>query len=541
MEHTREAITTNVAARGCWHVAPRDDGRVARRLYRQPVVDGVSPLGAGAWREECLPVLAARAVLTGLQHARGKGVEREWGPMGPDILRDGRKPLGDLERLHAWPAWRVRDAASMPVGGFQAPPGRPGVGQRGAAQRPGLRTAGPLGPAARANHRVTRDWRALAAWFKGARRALSKAGRCRAQGPGRGDGPALETTAPSAGGGPVPRPRPLTEMPGPGRAMAVTVSGWQVLVWRDAATKRPRAVTVVPRQAHDGRCLRALGPPARAHLEGSARRSTGVVARGWRAGTEVGGLDQHGSTGVVPAPEALAVSADARALAAASDGLPVGRRAHPGRPGQGREAWRARLETAGGGRARLTPDDPSGTRAHGRPPHRRACPPTPIQAVGVRPWPGRADGPGGRPVCLTHAAVPPPVQPLAADEDRRLLAHGGSQARPQPWRRRPPPQKTARAVRVHVGCTRLRFARATASRRRCAAVERGTAPVSWQRGRRQLRPQNREQRIVFAQGDDGIWHGAESSMWLGAKLTDVPPGIGTRQEVLARSELISHG
>ena len=41
MEQTREAITQHLAERLCWQAARRDDARVARRLYRKPVVDGV--------------------------------------------------------------------------------------------------------------------------------------------------------------------------------------------------------------------------------------------------------------------------------------------------------------------------------------------------------------------------------------------------------------------------------------------------------------------------------------------------------------------
>jgi hypothetical protein len=41
MGHTRDETTRNLAERLCWEVARRDDARVARRLYRKPVVDGV--------------------------------------------------------------------------------------------------------------------------------------------------------------------------------------------------------------------------------------------------------------------------------------------------------------------------------------------------------------------------------------------------------------------------------------------------------------------------------------------------------------------
>jgi hypothetical protein len=40
-----------------------------------------------------------------------------------------------------------------------------------------------------------------------------------------------------------------------------------------------------------------------------------------------------------------------------------------------------------------------------------------------------------------------------------------------------------------------------------------------------------------AQGRYGILHLAEDSLLVGVKLTDVPPGIGTRQDVLAQYRL----
>ena len=56
MGQTREAVTQNLAERLCWQAAQRDDSRVARRLYRKEVVDGVYRLEEtdikvkGEWR-----------------------------------------------------------------------------------------------------------------------------------------------------------------------------------------------------------------------------------------------------------------------------------------------------------------------------------------------------------------------------------------------------------------------------------------------------------------------------------------------------------
>jgi hypothetical protein len=46
---------------------------------------------------------------------------------------------------------------------------------------------------------------------------------------------------------------------------------------------------------------------------------------------------------------------------------------------------------------------------------------------------------------------------------------------------------------------------------------------------------------VFAQGHYGIFHLAEYSLLLGVKLKDVPPEVGSRQQVLAKFKLPAGG
>jgi hypothetical protein len=236
----------------------------------------------------------------------------------------------------------------------------------------------------------------------------------------------------------------------------------------------------------------------------------------------------------------MAVTTDARALAAAGDGLPVGRRVHTVRHGQGKAAWSERLETEVVGMSGLTTDDQYGTAAHGRHHNRRDFQPNPIHAVVVRKWHNRDFGPGGNTVFLTNASVQQPLQPFDDDDDRSLIENCGIKESKQPWRLGPPPKKTARAVRVHVVFTLLMFALATAYRRQGEPCDLGAEPVGWQRWRRQLLQQNRDQVIVCAQGCYGIFPMAEFALLLGVKLKDVPPGISTHQEVLAKYRLTSH-
>jgi hypothetical protein len=87
----------------------------------------------------------------------------------------------------------------------------------------------------------------------------------------------------------------------------------------------------------------------------------------------------------------------------------------------------------------------------------------------------------------------------------------------------------------------LMFALATAYRLQGEQADTGDEPLGWQRWRRQLLEQTRDQVIVFAQDCYGIFHMAEYSLLVGVKLKDVPPGIGTRQEIVAKYRLTTHG
>ena len=113
----------------------------------------------------------------------------------------------------------------------------------------------------------------------------------------------------------------------------------------EARTKIPLAATVVPIQEHKTLCLRALVTRARRNLAGYARRHTAVFDKGFWDGSDLWWLEQHRLRFVVLAKANMAVTAHARAQAAAGEGITVGRRMHTVRHGQGKAAWRERLET----------------------------------------------------------------------------------------------------------------------------------------------------------------------------------------------------
>jgi hypothetical protein len=537
MGQTPDEITPHLAERLCWQVARRDDTRVARRLYRQQQVDGVYRLDEGAVVDEFFHFLQRIGVMVLLEQVHGVAIQRAMVPFVPYVLLYGLKTLFGIKSMKALPPLLFSDEAVMPWVGFKAQQVRQGICDRGAPKRQGERAPGPICPDTLAQQMVQGNLRDLAAVCKGSLRALAQAGVLGAKVTGMADGTDVEPTEHSGDGGQVTRQVRSEAKQGRVHEIEVSVDGWKVLLWIDAATKMPRAVTVGKIQEHETHGPRALVTQARAHRAGCARLHHVVFARGFWDGTDLWGLDQQGVNFGVPAKTTMAVTADARAQAMAGAGITRGHRGPTVRHGPGRTARRERLETEVVGITGLTTDDHYGPPEHGRQANRRDFQAHPLNAVVVRQWHGKDYGPGGKTVFLTNASVQHPLQPFDDYDDRSLIENCCIKEAKQQWDLGHPPQKTERAVRVHVLFTLLLFALATAYRLLCEQEATGGEPVGWQRWRRQLLEQTRELVIVFAQGAYGIFHLAEYALLVGVKLKDVPPGIGTRQDLLAKYQL----
>jgi DDE family transposase len=541
MAQTRETITQTLAERLCWQAARRDDLRVARQLYRKQVVDGVYRLDEGALLDDFFYFLHELGVVDLLDDVQGTAVQREMVPCVQYLLLYSLKTLFGIESMQALPALLFSDEALMRLVGFNAQQARHGVCQRGAAQRQGPRITGPICSDALADNIVKLNVRDLEALFNGIIRALAKAGVLAAKVTGIGDATDLETTAADEGCGQVTRQRKIADKRGKVHEIEVTVYGWKVIILIEARTKIPLAAKVVPIQEHEVLSMRALVTPARTNLAGYARLHKVVFDKGFLDGVDVWWLAQHGIFFVVPAKDSMAVTVDAQAQAAAGEGITVGRRVHTVRHGQGKTAWTERLETEVVGITGLTTDEQDGTPEHWHHHNRRNFQPNPINAVVVRKWHNRDYGPAGKTVFLTNASVEKPLQPFDDDDDRSLIENCWIKESTQQWSLKHPPQKTARAVRVHIMFTLLMLALATAYRWQCEQEETGGEPVGWQRWRRQLLEHTRDLVIIFAQDSYGIFHMAEYSLLVGVNIKDRPPGIGTRPQILAKYGLTAHG
>jgi hypothetical protein len=93
MAQTREVIEQNLAERLCWQAARRDDSRVARRLYRKQVIDGVYRLDEGALLDDFFGFLHELGVVDWLGEIQGTTVQREMVPFVQYLLLYSLKTL----------------------------------------------------------------------------------------------------------------------------------------------------------------------------------------------------------------------------------------------------------------------------------------------------------------------------------------------------------------------------------------------------------------------------------------------------------------
>jgi hypothetical protein len=84
---TREAIAQHLAERLCGQAARRDDSRVARRLYRRPVVDGVDRLDEGALLDDLCSCLPPLGVVDWRSDVRRTTIQRAMVPVVQDVVR----------------------------------------------------------------------------------------------------------------------------------------------------------------------------------------------------------------------------------------------------------------------------------------------------------------------------------------------------------------------------------------------------------------------------------------------------------------------
>lgn len=101
MGQRRGAIDQNLAERWCWPAAHRNGWRVARRLYRKQVVDGVYQLDQGALLDDFFYFLQDLGVVEWLNDVRSTAIQHEMVLVVPYVLLYSVKTLFGVDGMNA--------------------------------------------------------------------------------------------------------------------------------------------------------------------------------------------------------------------------------------------------------------------------------------------------------------------------------------------------------------------------------------------------------------------------------------------------------
>lgn len=589
---TTAEVQANLCELPDWQFAERDDQAVAQALQRGQGVDAVYGLDEAGLLDGFFAFLEESGVKAHWQTLTIAGVRHLLVPVIMFVLLYGTRLLFGIESSNALPALLFSNVAAMTLIGFNAQQVSDGLSKRGAQQRTAASEYTLMDPQTLANAICKISTSALQDLFNGTIRALATFGVFMGEVMVAVDGTRVVTPPTFQGRGKLSVTERQRNRQGVQVEVVKFLFGWRPIALLDLRTLIPLALKIVQIQEHEAPYLVALVQQAQANLAPHSRISQLVIDRAYVDGASLYALHELGITFVVIAKANMAV----RAVALAEQsGTPIYERTETIRRGHGREAttevWVSRVRMV----ADLRHWDAFRPPVDAERPLRWAQRPV-LHAVIVNLWRNLAPEPDGERVYLTNAAVSDPWAVVDGYDDRSWIENGLFRNSKQFWRlTRWFPQKTEAGVHSHLTFGVMMVAVATAYRlwdqaqagavvaapdhqisqvvrkvidaetgvvrvtpepkrtRRTHLASRmaeiytppaqptvpvwsheqleGQGPLRW---RRRLRRENRDQVIVFVGHQYGVFHASELLVLSGVPVRELPPHLGSRDDVLRR-------
>jgi len=580
-----------------WQFAERDDDAVAQALHRGQGVDAVYGLDDAGLLDGFFAFLDESGIRAHWQTLTIAGVRHLFVPVILFVLLYGTRVLFGIESSNALPALLFSNVAAMTLIGFNAHQVAEGMSTRGAKQRTAASEYTLMDPQTLANAVCKISGDALEELFNGTIRALATFGVFMAEVMVAVDGTRVVTAPTFQGCGKLAVTEYHRNRQGVRVEIVRFLFGWRLIALIDLRTLIPLAIKIVQIQDHEAPYLVALVQQAQANLASHSRIVKLVLDRAYVDGPSLHALHAMGITFVVIAKSNMVV----RDVALAEqEGTTIYERRETVRRGQGREAsteeWVSQVRVVRALRQweNYRPPAEEGQRLTWE--HRPG-----LTAVIVNVWRNRAPTLDGGRVYLTNAAVTDPWTVVDGYDDRSWVENGLFRNSKQFWRlTRWFPQKTEAGVHSHLTFVAMMIAVATAFRlwdkaqagtlaeasdhqivqvvHKVIDVTTGevkeipeptrkkrthlasrmeevyTPPVrptlaSWSheqlegqgplRWRRRLRRENRDKVIVFVGHQYGIFYASEMLVLSGVPVRELPPHLGSRDDVLRRYGCLS--
>jgi len=596
---TTEEVQQNLAELLDWQFAERNDQAVAQALHRGQGVDAVYGLDDAGLLDGFFAFVDESGIKAHWQTLTIAGVRHLFVPVIAFVLLYGTRVLFGIESSNALSTLLFSNVAAMTLIGFNAHQMADGMSSRGAKQRTAASEYTLMDPQTLAHAICKISAPALQDLFNGTIRALAAFGVFMAEVMVAVDGTRIITPLTFQGCG----MQAVTEYQHNRQGLRVEVTkllyGWRLIALLDLRTLIPLAIQIVQIQEHEAPYLVALVQQAQANLAPHSRISRLVIDRAYVDGASLHALHELGITFVVLAKSHMNVRATALVEQA---GTPIYERTETVRRGHGREAsteaWVSRVRVVQDLRQwdNFRPPVEAGK------PLKWAQRPV-LHTVVVNLWRNRAADPDSGRVYVTKAPVTDPWVVVDGYDDRSWIENGLFRTSKQFWQlTRWFPQKTAAGVQSHLTFVVMMLAVTTAYRlwdkaqagvlveppdyqieqvvhkvidvqtgavstvpepqrpRRTHLASRmeesysppakptlpswsyeqlaGQGPLRW---RRRLHRENRDKVIVFVGHLYGIFHASELLVLSGVPVRELPPHLGSRDDVLRRYGLLPDG
>ncbi len=320
-------------------------------------------------------------------------------------------------------------------------------------------------------------------------------------------------------------------------------SGLKLLIWWDAFSGLPLAAKVTDKNIYEPAHVMDLYAQARKNLGEYSHIGEFVADRLYVDGKVLYALDQEDIIFSVVAKEKMRIRDDALALAAAGTGYRQQR-------GKGEK-----MTQVVGLEGLTSYDDYNDSEAASHRNSKDYVPPT-LNAVAVvrseRLFPKLGNIPW---VVLTNGSVKRPLETYDRYDDRSLIENLMFREGKQGWGLERPPQRNERAYVAHVFLTLATYALTTAYRAQCEAEDRDAGRAAEPAGgaaaegnrdehhrpkeairhyRQRIAQENKAKAWVRVGEVYGIFHLAELSLLLGMRLREIPPEVGSREQVFRR-------
>jgi len=575
-----------------WQFAERNDQAVAQALHSGQGVDTVYGLDDVGLLDGFCAFLDETGIKAHWQALAIDGVRYLFVPAILFVLLYGTRVLFGIASSNALPALLFSNVAAMTLIGFNAEQVTDGMSKRGAKQRTAASEYTLMDPQTLAGAICKISVGALEELFNGTIRALAAFGVFMAEVMVAVDGTRVVTAATFQGCGKLAVTEYHRNRQGVRVEIVRFLFGWRLIALIDLRTLIPLAIKIVQIQVHEAPYLVALVQQAQANLAPHSRIVKLVIDRAYVDGPSLYALHDMGITFVVIAKSNMVVRDVA--LAEQED-TPIYERRETVRRSHGREAstevWVSRVRVVSDLRQweNYRPAVEEGQRLTWE---QRPV----LTAVIVKLWRNRTPNLDADRVYLTNAAVSDPWTVVDGYDDRSWVENGLFRNSKQFWNlTRWFPQKTEAGVHSHLTFVAMMLAVATAfrlwDRAQAGALAEasdhqivqvthkvidvktgevqetpepkrkkqthlasrmeeiysppvkptlpnwsheqleGQGPLRW---RRRLRRENRDKVIVFVGHQYGIFYASEMLVLSGVPVRELPPHLGSRDDVLRR-------